>query len=56
MADTTAVKELFSVDNDTRMPDTVNLLANELLRHSFGHPLGQVVNVKFYWVHFFINS
>lgn len=37
--------ELFIVDNDTCVPDTINLLANHLHRHLACHALRHVIDV-----------
>ena len=53
IGDTTTVVEFFLVNTNTCMPDPLEVLANELLRHLFSHTLTKIIVMKDYFEHFY---
>ena len=51
VTNTASKVELFIVDNDTCVPDSVDLLANHLHGHLACHALRHVIHVEFDWEH-----
>ena len=51
VTDSSSKVELFIVDNDTCVPDAVDLLADHLHGHLACHALRHVIHVEFYGEH-----